>query len=260
MTGTIYDGVVLAAGKNTRLKGVVPSYYKPLMVINGKPLIVTIVRNALFFCKHVVVVVSPQNAQAISEVLDDNSLFACELGKGPRVTLVVQPKALGPGDGLRHGMQACRSKRILLLLGDNIIPAADFQRIVKEDYTNVMADEKNTGIVTVSTTIINNYEDSQRFTRIVPNLMKHKQLTFIEGIPGTMNLQNEYLCWIGPMIFDRAEAEFEFTRAFHEIKGELKVSGPISNLKNLSITCVPGSSVDVGTSDALLEHTGEQVG
>ena len=40
------DVVVLAAGKNERLEGVVAPYHKPLIVLNGRPLIKSLVIDA----------------------------------------------------------------------------------------------------------------------------------------------------------------------------------------------------------------------
>jgi GTP:adenosylcobinamide-phosphate guanylyltransferase len=65
------DTVILAAGRGARLNGIAAPFHKPLLIVNGMPLIVQLVRAAHATFRgsdetaRVVVVVAPENAQAI---------------------------------------------------------------------------------------------------------------------------------------------------------------------------------------------------
>ena len=63
------DLIILAAGRNERLHGTVPAFMKPLLLVDGQPLIVRLVREALDAgvletydeVGRVIVVAAPQN-------------------------------------------------------------------------------------------------------------------------------------------------------------------------------------------------------
>jgi CTP:molybdopterin cytidylyltransferase MocA len=247
MVKPTYDAVILAAGKNTRLKGVVPSSFKPLMIVNGRPLIVTLVKQALSSVGNATVVVSPQNCAAICEVLYDNGL----LDDPTLVRIVVQPAARGPGEGLQRALLSCHSQRVLLLLGDNIVPSTDIVNCIETDVKTCAEVDAGT-VVTVCTTVLEDEGDALRFTRVSFGDKKH--LSFVEGEQGGEWPDGSYKCWVGPMLFDRLRA-LNTLRHTNYTGGELKISGPIGSIPHVDIRWVKGSSVDVGTSDALLQLT-----
>lgn len=246
-----YDTVVLAAGRNTRLKGIVPSFMKPLMIVNGRPLIVSILKNVTSFSQHVVVVVSPENCAMIAEVLAANGL----LDDIFRVTIIVQPEAKGPGEGLLRALHVCHSKRVMLVCGDNIVPHADYNSALIADTAAVnKADEESYSILTASVMLTDDEADAQRFTRV-----EMDQKSLIEGEPGGLWPDGLYRCWVGPLIFDRSEGAIALASEWGD-KGyrtkELKISGALScSIPNLDVVVVNGTSVDVGTPDALMQLT-----
>lgn len=236
-----YHGVVLAAGRNTRLAGVIPSYHKPLMVVNGRPLVVNIVRELLTFCETVTVVVSPENAGVISEVLDANYLI------DDQVNLVLQPRAKGPGEAVLRAMRAgSNENRTMIVCADNIIPPGDYNEVLDQDTDACRTHDPETVVTASTVTSLHDYE-AERFTRIHDG-------HFLEGVPGGHNERGEYACWIGPLVVPTLAAE----RAYREsrdwqIQEELKVSGPLNLIPHLIIRRAEGNSVDIGTSDSLFQ-------
>lgn len=243
-----YHGVVLAAGRNTRLTGVIPSYHKPLMVVNGRPLVVNIVRELSAFCSTITVIVSPENAGVITEVLEANSLLTGD------VNIVLQPRARGPGEAVLRGMRAGQGEnRTIIICADNIIPAEDYARALELDAEAGLNDPLHT--VTVSTIATNDYDEARRFTRVYGN-------RFVEGVDSVGDDNGYYYCWVGPLIVPTEAAESVYVRAvnrYHqsacgaEGPKEVKVSGPLNDISNLTVIMADGHSVDIGTSDSLFQ-------
>lgn len=247
-----YDGIILAAGRNTRLRGVVPSYHKPLMIVNGRPLVVSLVKNTLLVTETVTVLVSPENCGPIAEVLDCNDVL------DHRVNLVVQPSARGPGDGLYRALQATTAERIVLVCGDNVVPVQDLLNTVDTDEFAT----RQPNLVTASVMLTTDEADARRFTRIPEKLDE-----FIETDPAYLDLHDawagrgywsdkHYRCWVGPLIFDREVAEKIFRAKVLSYKigdPECKISRAFNGVPGLLIQVVPGNSVDIGTSDALIQ-------
>lgn len=242
-----YDGIILAAGKNTRLKGIIPSYHKPMLIVNGKPLIISIARQLLERCGRVIIVVSPENSGPITELLSAADML------GDQVHLVLQPEARGPGDAILRALPLCAADRVCIALADNVIPARDFENIFREDQSYV---EKNHLAafrhVTISFVPVTDDDEAQRFTRVLGT-------DFIEGTPGG-KFQEMYRCWTGPLIADRQVLEAHMTQ-YHrkqQIAGlETKISPALNYIEHRTVTTVEGSSIDIGTSDALLQLSKE---
>jgi len=106
------DAVILAAGSNTRLKGLIPTSHKPLLVVNGQTLVGRLVRQAseVANAETVVVVASPLNAQPVCEIV------------GERARVVLQAVPTSSLDALRIGLEVGRAEMVMVLCGDNIVP------------------------------------------------------------------------------------------------------------------------------------------
>lgn len=117
------DAVILAAGRGSRLRGLVASGMKTLVVVEDEPLIVRLIRQATTAgAKRVVLVVSPSNCAAIADVVNAN---------GHDVAYVVQPEPTGPADALRRGLEACETGDVLVLLGDNVLRDQDVHDVAE---------------------------------------------------------------------------------------------------------------------------------
>lgn len=240
----MYDGIILAAGKNTRLKGIIPSYHKPMLIVNGKPLVISIAKQLLERCRRVVVVVSPENSGPIIELLSASDMI------NDNLHIVIQPSAKGPGEAILRALPLCVSDRVLVTLGDNVIPVQDFDNIIKADKEGISQHHEDETGRHISISYVYETEDSEaeRFTRVIGN-------EFIEGSPGG-KLQDVYRCWVGPLIVDREELEnalYQLHRKSSVAGLETKISPALNYIEHRTIAAVEGGSLDIGTSDALLQ-------
>lgn len=231
------DAIVLAAGKGSRLEGVMAPYHKPLMVVNGRPIIWTAVHHALQVgANQVTVVVAPENALPISQVLD------VEPEWDHKVQLLVQKRPKGPGDALykalkiAHAGSPTRSKT-LVLMGDNVSSFADVQKI------NQIPDFA-VGVQYFSA------EEAIRFTR-----WDYGRRRWVEGEDidplNEVDSTGMIACWVGPFVcpsnimMSALEVLYRGTPAGKEVK-----IGPAFNyMSDLEPKFINTTTVDIGTPE-----------
>ncbi len=122
--------VILAGGTGTRMGGKTP---KPLVEMNGKPLILHVIDNvkSIFNDAKIRVVVGKNNSEKIRERL------------GKSFEYVIQPKALGTADALKYGIEGIKAEEnVLVMYADTplIRPSSisgilNFHRLKKADVT-----------------------------------------------------------------------------------------------------------------------------
>jgi dTDP-glucose pyrophosphorylase len=105
------EAVVMAAGQGTRLRPLTERYAKPVLPIDGRPVIVTLLHE-LAFAERVVVVVGHLGRQ-VRALLDG---FPAEL------RFVEQPEALGSGDAVAR---AEATPPYLVLAADTVFRPGD---------------------------------------------------------------------------------------------------------------------------------------
>ena len=113
-------GIILAAGRGTRLYPMTRPVCKPLLPVYDKPLIyypLSVLIQAGI--REVLVIVPPGEVDTFSALLGDGS----QLGMDIRYT--VQPVARGIADALLIGGDFLAGDDVCLVLGDNIFWAAD---------------------------------------------------------------------------------------------------------------------------------------
>lgn len=120
MAGHEPDGsigaLILAAGANTRLQAVVPPYMKPLILMNGKPLVRHAVDHALndWHVRGITVVAGPDNARMLLGVLSKMHHF------------VLQPEPDGVVDAVYRALPTITQDWTLILCADNtFVPDPD---------------------------------------------------------------------------------------------------------------------------------------
>lgn len=218
------DAVILAAGKGTRLDGIAAPYHKPLVPITGKPL----VSHAVDQAKHagaerIVVVVAPENALPISQVLGDRA-----------VTLVVQRNPTGPGDALLRGLDAVKSDRVLVLMGDNY-----FER---DDVSNCVIDKGERDAIGVR---VVPEKEAARFTRISASGYFETE----EGLDVTYSIDNECLVWVGPIVLSASNAAEFLTNVAFDTREELKIGKYLGAILR-SPELVTVETLDIGVPEA----------
>lgn len=128
------DAVILAAGRGSRAVDAAPEFMKPLLEVDGEPLVVRAVRQAHTFAhaNRVVVVAAPRNAQLISDALDAAQLDAL---------IVIQSRPRGPGHALLWGLSACRDRvnddLVLVMIATDVSADHDVEAVVEASSTVV---------------------------------------------------------------------------------------------------------------------------
>lgn len=107
---TTRHAIVLAAGRGSRLTPAFPQYLKPLIPINGRPLISWSVSLASLLGLQTRVVVAPENAALICQTL------------GPDFDYIIQPEARGVVDAIKR---ASPQEPFMLLMSDNYMNVGD---------------------------------------------------------------------------------------------------------------------------------------
>ncbi len=119
-------GIVLAAGKGTRLYPMTKPVCKPLLPVYDKPLIyypIAILMQAGI--REILVIVPPDETETFTALLGDGSDF------GVQITYAEQPVPRGIADALLIGEEFAGEDQVCLVLGDNIFYASDLGETLK---------------------------------------------------------------------------------------------------------------------------------
>lgn len=111
-------GIVLAAGKGTRLYPMTKPVCKPLLPVYDKPLIyypIAILMQAGI--SEILVIVPPNETATFTALLGDGSQY------GLKISYAEQPVPRGIADALLIGQEFVGDDRVCLVLGDNIFYA-----------------------------------------------------------------------------------------------------------------------------------------
>ena len=119
-------GIVLAAGKGTRLYPMTKPVCKPLLPVYDKPLIyyplAILMQSGI---SDILVIVPPGEEAAFSALLGNGQQF------GLNIYYAVQPVARGIADALLIAESFARGDQVCLVLGDNIFHAPTLERTLK---------------------------------------------------------------------------------------------------------------------------------
>jgi len=120
-------GIVLAAGKGTRLYPMTKPVCKPLLPVYDKPLIyypIALLMQAGI--SDIMVIVPPGETATFAALLGDGSQY------GVKITLAEQPVARGIADALLIGRDFVGEDNVCLVLGDNIFYAPTLGNTLKQ--------------------------------------------------------------------------------------------------------------------------------
>ena len=124
-------GIVLAAGKGTRLYPMTKPVCKPLLPVYDKPLIyypLSILMQAGI--SEILVIVPPGETETFRALLGDGSQY------GIQIAYAEQPVARGIADALLIGREFAAGDRVCLVLGDNIFYAPTLGATLKRAAAN----------------------------------------------------------------------------------------------------------------------------
>lgn len=221
----LIDTIILAAGRGSRLDGIAAPFHKPLMVINGRPMI----RNAIEQSRRevfgdVIVVSAPENTLPLSQVLT-----------GIDAKFIVQREPQGPGAALALGLQLVTTEKVLILMGDNTLQSSDVAAILDT--------AESAEAVTVVGTHRVPSQDAERFTFL------DEDGKWKEKVKPVSNYIVD--CWIGPILADTQDIAdvLEWWREKAAQDEELPIGPLFNHLKQVST--VPVSCEDIGIPEAL---------
>ena len=120
-------GIVLAAGKGTRLYPMTKPVCKPLLPVYDKPLIyypIAILMQAGI--SEILVIVPPNETATFTALLGDGSQY------GLKISYAEQPVPRGIADALLIGQKFVGNDRVCLVLGDNIFYAPTLGATLKK--------------------------------------------------------------------------------------------------------------------------------
>jgi CTP:molybdopterin cytidylyltransferase MocA len=176
--------IILAAGRGERLNGIAAPYMKPALLVNGVPLIVQQVRNALeLSIGFTTLVLAPENARMMIDLITHG---VPELD-WDRVDVVMQPQAgTSVVDALKRGLRLHMLPTVVLM-GDNVVPQSTVHRMM-EHFEAMRPD------LLVATRQMS-WHDAQRFTYRSAGIWFEKELAAV-----AMEGENEAEVWVGPLI------------------------------------------------------------
>ena len=119
------DAVVMAAGEGTRLRPLTERWPKPVLPIDGRPVIATLLRElAAAGCTRAFVVTG-HLAEQVEELVGDGSGFGLE------IVFARQPGVLGSADTVRRALAAGALPPLLVTAADTVYTPGDVARFVE---------------------------------------------------------------------------------------------------------------------------------
>ena len=122
------DAVVMAAGEGRRLRPLTERWAKPILPIDGRPVIATLLRELAAAGFDVVTVVVGHFAAQVEALVRDGSPF------GLRVRYAYQPTPLGSADAIRRALEMGVRPPLLVTAADTVFTTGDVGR-AREEWT-----------------------------------------------------------------------------------------------------------------------------
>jgi bifunctional N-acetylglucosamine-1-phosphate-uridyltransferase/glucosamine-1-phosphate-acetyltransferase GlmU-like protein len=226
------------------MEGLSKPFFKPLLEINGIPLVRYAVEYAsIAGATKVTVVVSPHNGEAIAQALAQYADW---------ISVAVQEEPLGPGHAALVGLRQVTDDKTMLLMSDNIMSIDSVQKMA---FDCEMRNSDGVGVRMVS------LDQASRFTRI--RKLSKDSYTFVEGIEVSAEdiwpSRDKVVVWCGPVIFESDTATSVLRKAYKARKSdnaELKIGPYLSKIVRYPAVLTDVEAMDVGIPSAYLEKLG----
>jgi CTP:molybdopterin cytidylyltransferase MocA len=128
------DAVVMAAGEGRRLRPLTERWAKPVLPLDGEPVLVHLLRDlAEAAAVRRVWVVTGHHAEQVEALAGDGSAFGLEL------RTVRQPRADGSADAVRRALAAGAQPPLLVCAADTRFAAGDVARVAALDAEAALA-------------------------------------------------------------------------------------------------------------------------
>jgi dTDP-glucose pyrophosphorylase len=119
------DAVVMAAGEGARLRPLTERWPKPLLPIDGRPVIATLLRELAAAGCGRVFVITGHLAEQVEELVGDGSAFELD------ARCVRQPGVLGSADTVRRALAAGAHTPLLVTGADTVFVPGDIRPFVE---------------------------------------------------------------------------------------------------------------------------------
>lgn len=116
--------VVMAAGEGSRLRPLTERWPKPVLPIDGRPVLATLLRELASAGFDEATVVTGHLAEQVERLVGDGSAF------GLAVRTVRQPEPLGSADAVRCALDAGAGPPLLITAADTVFVHGDLARVV----------------------------------------------------------------------------------------------------------------------------------
>lgn len=114
--------VVMAAGEGSRLRPLTERWPKPVLPIDGRPVIATLLRELASAGVERAVVVTGHLAEQVETLVGDGGAFGVSVG------FVRQPRGLGSADAVQRALDAGIEPPFLVTAADTVFEAGDVAR------------------------------------------------------------------------------------------------------------------------------------
>ena len=115
----------MAAGEGRRLRPLTERWPKPLLPIDGRPVVATLLRDLAAAGAGRVTMVTGHLAEALERFVGDGSAFGVEVG------FVRQPRPDGSADAVRRALAAGARPPLVVAGADTLFPAGEVGRFVE---------------------------------------------------------------------------------------------------------------------------------
>lgn len=115
--------VVMAAGEGARLRPITERWPKPVLPIDGRPVVATLLRELASAGCERVALVTGHLAEQVEELVGDGDAFGLD------VRTVRQPSGLGSADAVRRGISAGVEPPFLVTAADTVFTRGDIGRV-----------------------------------------------------------------------------------------------------------------------------------
>src|SRR5712691_5541698 len=120
------DTVVMAAGEGTRLRPLTEWWPKPVLPIDGRPVLAVLLRELAAADLRRVWIVAGYLAEQVEKLAGDGSAFGLEL------SFVRQPGVLGSADAVQRALGAGANPPLLVSAADTVYTRGDVGRFAAE--------------------------------------------------------------------------------------------------------------------------------
>jgi NDP-sugar pyrophosphorylase family protein len=119
------DAIVMAAGEGRRLRPLTETWPKPLLPIDGRPVIATLLRELAAAGIGRVAVVTGHLAEQIEQLVGDGSGFGVE------AHFVRQPQPDGSADAVRRALEGGAALPAVVVVADTVYDPGEIRRFVE---------------------------------------------------------------------------------------------------------------------------------